>query len=102
MWKEVFRRFSKENSAMNAIDFYAGDRFGLSIDLRVIQVAFKIKVDFKMCKNCFFEIKVNFKSAMISGLNSRVSFKSKVDFKMRQNRLFLSTTMKSIPPFRLP
>ena len=85
MWKEVFRRFGKENSE---IDFYAGDRFGLSIDLRGIQVAFKIKVDFKMCKNCFFEIKVNFKSAMISGLNSRVSFKSKVDFKMRQKRFF--------------
>ena len=45
MWKEVFRRFGKENSAMNAIDFYAGDRFGLSIDLRGIQVAFKIKVE---------------------------------------------------------
>ena len=52
MWKEVFRRFGKENSE---IDFYAGDRFGLSIDLRGIQVAFKIKVDFKMCKNCFLK-----------------------------------------------
>ena len=27
------RRFGKENSAMNAKDFYAGDRFGLFIDL---------------------------------------------------------------------
>ena len=34
MWEEVFRRFGKENSAMNATDFYAGDRFGLFIDLR--------------------------------------------------------------------
>ena len=24
MWEEVFRRFGKENSAINAIDFYAG------------------------------------------------------------------------------
>ena len=40
---------------MNAIGFYAGDRFGLSIDLRGIQVAFKIKVDFKMCKNWFLK-----------------------------------------------
>ena len=34
MWEEVFRRFSKENSAMNATDFYARDRFGLFIDLK--------------------------------------------------------------------
>ena len=34
MWEEVFRRFGKENSAMNATDFYAGVRFGLFIDLR--------------------------------------------------------------------
>ncbi|PFX14804.1 hypothetical protein AWC38_SpisGene21013 [Stylophora pistillata] len=34
MWEQVFRRFGKENSAMNATDFYAGDRFGLFIDLR--------------------------------------------------------------------
>ncbi|PFX34131.1 hypothetical protein AWC38_SpisGene1013 [Stylophora pistillata] len=34
MWEEVFRGFGKENSAMNATDFYAGDRFGIFIDLR--------------------------------------------------------------------
>ena len=34
MWKEVLRRFEKENSAINATDFYAGDRFALFIDLR--------------------------------------------------------------------
>ena len=34
MWEEVFRRFGKENSAMNATDFYAADRFSLFIDLR--------------------------------------------------------------------
>ena len=33
MWVEVFRRFGKENSAMNAKDVYAGDRFPLFIDL---------------------------------------------------------------------
>ena len=33
-WEEVFRRFDEENSPMNATDFYAGDRFGLLIDLR--------------------------------------------------------------------
>ena len=34
MWEEFLRRFDKENSAMNATDFYAGDSFGLFIDLR--------------------------------------------------------------------
>ena len=34
MWEEVLRRFGKENSAMNATDFYAADRFSLFIDLR--------------------------------------------------------------------
>ena len=34
MWEEVLRRFGKENSAMNATDFYAADRFCLFIDLR--------------------------------------------------------------------
>ena len=34
VWKEVLRRFEKENSAINATDFYAGDRFALFIDLR--------------------------------------------------------------------
>ena len=34
MWGEVSRRSRKENSAMNATDFYAGDRFALFIDLR--------------------------------------------------------------------
>ena len=34
MWEEVFRRFGKEKSAMNATDFYAGDRFALLVDLR--------------------------------------------------------------------
>ena len=34
MWVEVFRRFGKENSIINAYDFYAGDRFTLSIHLR--------------------------------------------------------------------
>lgn len=34
MWEEVFRRFGKENSAMNATDFYARERLGLFIDLR--------------------------------------------------------------------
>ena len=29
LWEEVFRRFGKEKSAMNATDFYAGDRFTL-------------------------------------------------------------------------
>ena len=27
MWEEVFRRFGKENSAIKATEFYAGDRF---------------------------------------------------------------------------
>ena len=34
MWEEIFRRFGKENSAKNATDFYAGNRFALFIDLR--------------------------------------------------------------------
>ena len=34
MWEEVSKRFEKENSEMNATDFYAGDRFGLFIYLR--------------------------------------------------------------------
>ena len=34
MWKDVFGRFRKENSAMNATDFYAGDRISLFINLR--------------------------------------------------------------------
>ena len=34
MWEEVFRRFGKENSAMNATDFFAADRLCLFIDLR--------------------------------------------------------------------
>ena len=34
MWEEVFRIFGEENSAINAIDFYAGNRFALFIDLR--------------------------------------------------------------------
>ncbi|RMX58795.1 hypothetical protein pdam_00021872 [Pocillopora damicornis] len=34
MWEEVFKRFEKENSEMNATDFYAGDRFDLFIYLR--------------------------------------------------------------------
>ena len=33
-WEEIFRRFGKENSSLNATDFYAGDRFALFIDLR--------------------------------------------------------------------
>ena len=33
MWEEVFRRFGKENSAMNAIDSYTGNRFNPFIDL---------------------------------------------------------------------
>ena len=34
IWEEVFRRLGKENSAINATDFYAGNRFALFIDLR--------------------------------------------------------------------
>ena len=34
MFEEVFRRFGKENSSMNATEFYAGDKFVLFIDLR--------------------------------------------------------------------
>ena len=37
MWEGVFRRFGKENRAMNAIDFSAGDRLALFIDLRVMR-----------------------------------------------------------------
>ena len=33
-WEEISRRFGKENSSLNATDFYAGDRFALFIDLR--------------------------------------------------------------------
>ena len=33
-WEEIFRRFGRENSSLNATDFYAGDRFALFIDLR--------------------------------------------------------------------
>ena len=33
-YREIFRRFGKENSSMNAENFYAGDRFGLFVDLR--------------------------------------------------------------------
>ena len=33
-WEEIFRRFGKENSSLNATDFYTGDRFALFIDLR--------------------------------------------------------------------
>ena len=34
MFDEVFRRFGKENSSMNATEFFAGDKFALFIDLR--------------------------------------------------------------------
>ena len=34
IWEEVFRGFGKENSTMNATEFYVGDRFGLFIDRR--------------------------------------------------------------------
>ena len=34
MFDEVFRRFRKENSSMNATEFFAGDKFALFIDLR--------------------------------------------------------------------
>lgn len=34
MCYEVYRRFGKENSAMNITDIYAGDSFGLFVDLR--------------------------------------------------------------------
>ena len=34
LWEEVFIRFGKENSTMNATDFYTGDRFALFIHLR--------------------------------------------------------------------
>ena len=34
MFDEVFRRFGKENSSMNTIEFFAGDKFALFIDLR--------------------------------------------------------------------
>ena len=34
MWEEVFRRSGKENSAMNAIYSYTGNRFNPFIDLR--------------------------------------------------------------------
>ena len=33
-WEEIFRRFGKENSSLDATDFYTGDRFALFIDLR--------------------------------------------------------------------
>ena len=33
-WEEIFRRFGKENSSLDATDFYAGDRFALFVDLR--------------------------------------------------------------------
>ena len=33
-WEEIFRRFGKENSSLDATDFYNGDRFALFIDLR--------------------------------------------------------------------
>ena len=34
--EEVFKRFGKGKSAMNATDFYAGDRLAFVIDLRSI------------------------------------------------------------------
>ena len=37
MWEGVYRRFGKENRAMNAIDFSAGDRLALFIDLRIMR-----------------------------------------------------------------
>ena len=37
MWEEVFRRFGKENSSLTSTDFFAGDRFGLFIDLRSME-----------------------------------------------------------------
>ena len=36
MQEEVFKRFGKGKSAMNATDFYAGDRLAFVIDLRSI------------------------------------------------------------------
>ena len=33
-WEEIFRRFGKENSSLDATGFYAGDRFALFVDLR--------------------------------------------------------------------
>lgn len=37
---------------------------GVKFFTRKIHVAFKIKVDFKMCQNCFFKINVDFKSSL--------------------------------------
>ena len=37
MWEEVFRHFGKENSSLTSTEFYAGDRFGLFIDLRSME-----------------------------------------------------------------
>ena len=37
LWEEVFRRFGKETSSLNATDFYAGERFALFTDLRSIK-----------------------------------------------------------------
>ena len=34
LWEEIFRRFGKENSSLDATDFYTGDRFVLFVDLR--------------------------------------------------------------------
>ena len=34
MFDEVFRRFGKEHSLMNVIDFYAEGKFALFVDLR--------------------------------------------------------------------
>ena len=34
MFEEVLRRFGKEHSSMNVIDFYAGGKFALFVDLR--------------------------------------------------------------------
>ena len=37
MFDEVFRRFVKEHSSMSVIDFYAGGKFALFVDLRSIK-----------------------------------------------------------------
>ena len=36
-WEEVLKRFGKENSVMNAADFYTRDVFALFIDLRIMR-----------------------------------------------------------------
>ena len=122
MWEEVFRRFGKENSAINATDFYAGTLtrhpdgvtwgsfeiiiFASSSDLTsetlwiiihqwTIQVSLKSRLSPKCARSVFLN-----QSWLTwnQGSISWVALKIKVVFKVRVNPSFLTTLSPPPPP----